>query len=157
MARLTVKGIPETQKVLKTVTTRVFPKRGGPVLQGLRRGAAVVRRTWRQEIDRQVSESQAAGSDYQPTGLMRKSVTIYRIKRPRRLGATEAVRVTINPGATYASGQRVAAVAGILEHGHSQMEAKAIVRKTFARSRGEAESAIQAGIEKAIQRVLSKL
>lgn len=157
MASVTVRGVQQTQKSLRSVTTRLFPKRGGPVLQGLRSGAAVIRRGWRSEIDRQVDESQANGSSYTPTGLMRKSVTIYRLKRPARIGATEAVRVTINPGATYDSGERVAAVAGILEHGHSRMEAKAIVRKTFDSRKAEAESAIASRIQAAIARVLARL
>lgn len=151
-----VRGVPQAQKSLRTLTTRLFPKRGGPVLQGLRRGAVVMRRGWRSEIDRQVDESQAAGSSYEPTGLMRKSVTIYRVRNPQRHGATEMVRVTINPSATYASGERVAAVAGMLEHGDSRMEAKALVRKTFDSKRAEAQAAIAQGISTAIARILSK-
>lgn len=157
MAHVTVRGVDQTQRALKSVHFRLFPKRGGPVLSGLKAGAYVIRKEWRSQIDRQVSESQAAGSDYQPTGLMKKSVRIYRMKRPQRIGATECARVTIDPKATYQSGERVAAVAGILEHGHSNMPAKAIVRKTVAASESQAIAAIKAGIEAKLQKILAKL
>lgn len=157
MARIRVTGVDRAQKSLRTVTTRVFPKRGGPVLFGMRRGAVIFRRGWRSEIDRQVQESQAGGSRYTPTGLMRKSVTIYRVRNPYRHGATEMLRVTINPKERYDSGERVAAVAGILEHGDSRMEAKALVRKTFDTNRSAAESAILQGIQTRIDYVLSRL
>lgn len=157
MAYVTVRGVEQTQKALRSVQYRMFPKRGGPVLAGLRRGGAVVRKAWRGQIDRQVSESQANGSEYQPTGLMRKSVKIYRLKRPSKVGATEAVRVTIDPSARYPSGERVAAVAGILEHGDSRMEAKALCRKAFAESESAAISAIREGMEKRLSEILGKL
>lgn len=158
MARhVKISGVPETQKALRSVETRLFPKRGGPVLQGLRSGAVVVRRAWRNEIERQTAESQADGSFYDPTGLMRKSVMIYRLRRPARLGATEVIRVTINPGAVYPGGERVAAVAGALEQGDSRMEAKALVRKAFTASEQESVAAIQAGIERRLSQILAKL
>jgi hypothetical protein len=160
-AKVSVSGVSQAQKQLRSVQYRLFPKRGGPVLSGLRAGATVIRGAWRNEIDRQVAESQADGSQYQPTGTMRKSVKIYRIRRPERMGATEAVRVTIDPLAKYKSGdesgERVAAVAGILENGRSDMPAKALVRKAFDASEDQAIAAIQAGIEQRMAKILSKL
>lgn len=155
--KVSVRGLPNAQKQLRSVQYRLFPKRGGPVLAGLRAGATVIRRAWGSEVDRQVAESQAGGSQYNPTGLMRKSIRIYRLKNPGRLGATEAVRVTIDPKAKYETGERVAAVAGILENGRSDMPAKALVRKAFASSEDQAIAAIQAGIEKRLSQILSKL
>lgn len=158
MARhVRVTGVNETQEKLRLATTRLFPRRGGPVLQGLRKGATVIRRAWRAEIRRMVATSQYYGSRYEPTGLMARSVKIYRVKRPSKLGANEAIRVTIDPKVTYDDGTRVAAVAGILEHGHSNMEAKAIVRKSFDASESQAIAAITKGIEDNLARVLKKL
>lgn len=157
MARVTVKGLDRAQKQLRSAQYRLFPKRGGPILSGLREGAKVIRSAWRVEIDRQVADSQGEGSRYNPTGTMRKSVKIFRIKRPQRIGATEAVRVTIDPVARYDEGERVAAVAGILENGRSDMPAKAIVRKAFDASEDQAIAAIQAGINKRLNDILSKL
>lgn len=156
-AKVSVSGVSRAQKQLRSVQYRLFPKRGGPVLSGLRAGATVIRGAWRNEIDRQVAESRADGSQYQPTGTMRKSVKIYRLRRPERVGATEAVRVTIDPVAKYESGERVAAVAGILENGRSDMPAKALVRKAFDASEDQAIAAIQAGIEQRMAKILSKL
>ena len=67
------------------------------------------------------------------------------------------LRITINPKERYDSGERVAAVAGILEQGDSRMEAKALVRKTFDTNRSAAESAILQGIQTRIDYVLSRL
>ena len=157
MARVRVKGLDKAQKDVRSVQNRLFPRRGGPVLAGLRAGATVIRRAWRAEIKRQAAESKANGSDYTSTGLMHKSVRVYRIRRPQRLGGVEAVRVTIDPSARYPSGERVAAVAGILEHGDARMEAKALVRKAFDASESTAIAAVQAGIEKRLAAILAKL
>ena len=169
MARhVLITGVSEAQKTLRSVHKRMFPGRVGPVLGGMRDGVKVIIKAWRAQITQTVrSKTEAAKGQYPyvPTGLMKKSVGVYRMKRPGRVGADAAYRITVNTKIEYPrtgdkTGRepiRVAAVAGILEHGHSRMPAKAIVRKAFSKSSAAAESAIANGVTVALEKVLNNL
>lgn len=152
-----VSGLDRVAAGLKALPAELVVKRGGPILAGLRKGGAVFRRAWRQEVDRIVAEPNIGG-EYVSTGTYRKAITVRRANR-RQLspGASVGVRVMINPRASYPNGMSVGAVAGILEHGHSHMEAKAPMRKAFDAAKELAVDATVAGMQDGIGKELSRL
>jgi len=143
-------------RLLKSLPPELVSKRGGPVLAGLRRGGNVIRKSWRAEIQRIIDEPNIGG-EYRSTGTYAKAIKVTRMRRPERVGANEAVRVTVPARATYPDGTKVALVAGVLEIGREDMQAKAPMRNAFERSKGEALAAILKGIDAGIQRAIKKL
>lgn len=170
MARhVRVTGANEAAKSLRSVEGRMFRGGVGPVSQGMRKGASVIVKAWREQIKQSTRTKADAAANakypYIKTGLMAKAVGLYRMKRPGRVNAKLAYRVTVNTSAVYPrtgdkTGRepyRIAAVAGILEHGRSDMPALGIVRKAFAKSNGQASSAIAAQITQDLTKILNKL
>jgi HK97 gp10 family phage protein len=142
--------------LLEKLPAELVSKRGGPVLAGLRRGGNVMRKAWREEIDRLIAEPNI-GKQYIASGTYQKSIRVVRMRRPERVGANEAVRVTVPGNATYPDGERVAMVAGVLEAGTEHMEAKAPMRKAFDARKGEVLQAVISGMDAGIQRAIKKL
>lgn len=143
-------------RLLKSLPPELVSKRGGPVLAGLRRGGNVIRKAWRGEIARILQEPNIGG-EYHSTGTYSKALKVTRLRNPKRIGANEAVRVTVPSNATYPNGNRVAMVAGVLEFGREDMEAKAPMRKAFDASKQDALDAVLKGIDAGIQRAIKKL
>src|SRR5688500_14107454 len=112
---------------LEGLPAEIVSKRGGPVLAGLRRGGNAMRKAWRAEVDGLIAEPNIGGV-YSPTGTYAKSIKVTRMRNPKKVGANEAVRVTVPVRIAYPNGTRVAMVAGILEAGTEHMEAKAPMR-----------------------------
>lgn len=151
-----VEGLDGVLDMLRKLPPELVSKRGGPVLVGLRRGGNAMRKAWRQEVQRIVDEPNIGG-EYVSTGTYAKNIRVIRMRRPQRVGANEAVRVTVNSAATYPNGTRVAAVAGILEVGHERMEAKAPLRKAFDASKETVLQSVVRGINDGIARAIKKL
>ena len=143
-------------RLLKELPAELVSKRGGPVLVGLRRGGNAMRKAWRAEIDRLIAEPNIGG-EYYSTGTYAKAIKVSRMRNPKRVGANEAVRVTVPGRAVYPNGTRVALVAGVLESGTEHMEAKAPMRKAFDSSKDAVLRSILAGIDAGIQRAIKKL
>lgn len=142
--------------LLQKLPAELVSKRGGPVLAGLRRGGNLMRKAWREEIDRLLEEPNIGGT-YRSTGTYAKAIKVSRMRRPERIGANEAVRITVPGNATYPDGERVAMVAGVLENGTEHMGAKAPMRKAFDARKGEVLQAVVTGIDAGIQRAIKKL
>lgn len=143
-------------ELLQALPPELVSKRGGPVLAGLRRGGNLMRKAWREEIDRLIAEPNI-GPQYVASGTYQKSIKVSRMRNPKRVGADEAVRVTVPGSATYPDGDRVAMVAGVLENGTEHMEAKAPMRKAFDARKNDVLQAVVTGIDAGIQRAIKKL
>lgn len=151
-----IRGLDGVLELLKSLPPELVFRRGGVVLSGLRRGGNVIRKAWRAEIQRILDEPNIGGV-YYSTGTLSKSVKVTRLRNPRRIGADEAVRVSVPSRAKYPDGTRVALVAGVLEFGTEKMEAKAPIRKAFDASKHEALAAVVAGINAGLERAIKKL
>lgn len=143
-------------RLMEELPAALVSQRGGPVLVGLRRGGNSMRKSWREEVQRITEEPNISG-DYRSTGTYAKSIKVTRMRRPQRVGGNEAVRVTVPGSAEYPDGTRVAMVAGVLESGREDMEAKAPMRKAFDRSKEEVLASTLRGIDAGIQRAIKKL
>lgn len=151
-----ITGADEFLTLLKKLPPELVSKRGGPVLVGLRRGGNSMRKSWREEIKRIIEEPNIGGV-YLSTETYAKSIAVIRMRRPQRVGANEAVRVTVKPGAVYPNGTRVALVAGVLEYGREDMPAKAPIRKAFEAGKQKALESVVKGINDGIKRAIKKL
>lgn len=149
-------GLEGVLDSLRKLPPELVSRRGGVILFGLRKGANVIRKAWRQEIERLIAEPNIGGV-YYSTGTYSRAIRVNRMRQPQRVGANEAVRVTVPGRFTYPDGKRVAMVAGVLEFGTEHMEAKAPMRKAFESSKNEALDAVVKGINLGLERAITKL
>lgn len=151
-----IKGLVGVLDMLKKLPPELVSKRGGVVLSGLRKGGNLLRKAWRQEVQRIIDEPNKGG-DYESTGLYQKSVVVSRVRDPKRIGADEAVRVRVKSATYPATGVNVGLVAGVLEHGTEHMPAKAPMRKAFDSTHQQALAAVVAGINAGVEKAIKKL
>lgn len=151
-----IKGLAGVLSMLKKLPPELVSKRGGVVLSGLRKGGNVIRKAWRQEIQRVIDTPNAAGNDDQSTGLYQKSLLVSRMRDPKRKGADEGV-VVRPKRAKYPDGDTVGKIAGLLETGTESAPAFAPMRKAFDSAKTAALEAVVKGINDGIQKAVKKL
>lgn len=155
-----VKGLEGVLSLLNKLPPELVSKRGGVVLSGLRKGANVMRKAWREEVQRLISEPNI-GPDYIATGTYQKAISTSRLRKPKEVGGDEAVRVRVKAAPYPETGngkpKNAAMVAGILEHGTEHMEAKAPMRKAFEASSQKALDAVVKATNDGIAKAIKKL
>jgi hypothetical protein len=150
-----IRGLEGALDILKRLPAELVSSKGGVVLTGLRKGATLVRKAWQAEVQRMVDEPNIAGH-YKDIGLYKKSIGAKRVRNPKKYGCDEMVRVRVKAGA-YPDGDRVAMVAGILEHGYEHMVAKAPFRKATDTIGQTVADAVVKGINDGIEKVIKQL
>lgn len=151
-----VKGLDGVLRMLKALPPELVSKKGGVVLASLRKGANVIKKEWKEQVQRILDEPNHGGADYKSTGTYQKAISTTRVRKPKKLGGDEAVRVRVKP-LVYPDGDPVGLVAGVLEHGSETMSAKAPMRKAFDAKSDEALQAVVKGMNDGIAKVIKKL
>lgn len=151
-----IQGLDNFLTLASQLPKELVSKNGGVVLSALRKGGAVMRESIRAEYQRIIDEPNVAG-EYRSTGVLIKSVSARRARRPGALGGNEALIVGVAGRQKYPDGTKVALVAGVLEVGTETIEANAPVRKAFDASKDAALSAVVKGAIEGIDRAVKKL
>jgi len=151
-----VKGLDGVLAMLKALPPELVSKKGGVVLASLRKGANVIKKEWKEQVQRILDEPNLGGADYKSTGTYQKAISVARVRKPQKFGADEAVRVRVK-SLVYPDGDLVSEIAGILESGSETMAAKAPMRKAFDAKSGEALDAVVKALNDGIAKVIKKL
>lgn len=161
----------EILRMLRELPAEVVSKRGGPVKLGLKRGALVILKQAKANLQASISSPGKTAGEVESTGLLLKSLIA---SRARGLAGTKGERYVVRVkrktykraaerAALGRKAKREAAVttlktAQLLEYGSSQQTAEPWLRPAFA-SRAEeairvAENETLAGIERIARRLM---
>jgi len=155
----TLHGLDDVLAKLKALPPEIVSKRGGPVLQALRKGAKVVQNEWKANIRNVVTNPAAAG--YASTKTLEKSVVVVRSKNPQGKGANEAVTVLITRGkkGVYPDrdGLKAIATGRYLEFGTEHQKAEPWATPGYMSSREKALSTVVDELGKGIEKAIAKV
>lgn len=147
---LRLRGLDGVLDTLKKLPPEIVAKRGGPVLQSLRKGARVILKEARANLDRATANHPTFS-----TGLGRKSLGIARSRMPGGVRG-EAVRIRVRrllyPGNKKRRGRKMATgdALWMLEYGTAKQPAEPWLRPAFD---AKAEEAIATTVDDLKRRV----
>lgn len=153
-----LRGLDGVLDTLKSLPPEIVSKRGGPVKSALRKGAVVVFKQAKANLERAVANASEEGQRYS-TGLLLQNLIVSRGKEPTgSRGERYLVRVRRK---TYArsGGKPVTTLktAQLLEYGSVQQPAEPWLRPAFTSSARQAIGTVETELVKAIDRVVKKL
>jgi HK97 gp10 family phage protein len=152
-------GLDGVLDLLKSLPPEVVSKRGGPVKAALRKGALVIHKAAKANLQQSLSNAPQYS-----TGLLEKNLVVTRGKEPTGTkGERYLVRVRrkVYEGRSGRSGGGKAvttlAAAQLLEYGSSQQPAEPWLRPAFNAKAGEAIKTIETELLKGVDRIVKKL
>jgi hypothetical protein len=153
-----LQGMDGVLETLKSLPPEVVSKRGGPVKSALRKGALVIFKQAKANLERAVSNATEDGKRYS-TGLLLQNLVVTRGKEPiGSKGERYLVRVRRK---TYprkgGKAFTTLASANLLEYGSSKQTAEPWLRPAFTSRAMESISTIERELLKGIDRVVKKL
>jgi HK97 gp10 family phage protein len=150
-------GIDGVLNTLRSLPPEVVSKRGGPVLAALKKGARVILKQERLNLQSVTSNATASGKK-ESTGLLAKSLTV---KRGRMNGGNGERVIVTTKKAIYAGrvGKPVSVrkTGALLELGSSQQPAEPWVRPAFNAKAREAITTVETELVKGIDKIVKKL
>lgn len=155
--KLRVRGIDEALSLLQSLPAELVSKRGGPVKSALRKGAVVLFKQAKANLQASV---QASSSDdvARSTGLLVKNLVVTRGKRPTS-GNGERYLVRVRRKSYPRPGkERVTTLksAQLLEYGSSAQPAEPWLRPAFESRKAEAAQVVQVELVKGLDRIVTK-
>jgi len=151
-------GLNGVLETLKSLPPELVSKRGGPVKTALRKGAQVIFKQAKANLERSVSNASDDGKRYS-TGLLLKNLVVTRGKKPLS-GNGERYLVRVRRKTYPRKGKRpftTLASANLLEYGSSKQTAEPWLRPAFNSRARESIYTIESELLKAIDRVVKKL
>lgn len=151
-------GLNGVLEALKSLPPEIVSKRGGPVRQALRKGAVVILKQEKANLQIVVNNATASGKR-ESTGLLLKNLIVSRGKAPSSgKGERQLVRVRRK---SYArdGGKPVTTLqtANLLEYGSAKQPAEPWIRPAFNAKASEAIDTIERELVRAIDRIATKL
>jgi len=149
-------GVDGVLDTLRQLPPEVVSKRGGPVKTALRKGANVIAKQARANLDVVTSNATSTGKR-ESTGFLKKQVIASRGKVFGIKGERYLVRV--RKRAYQRAGKKVTAqkTGALLEYGSSKQPAEPWLRPAFQARAREAISTIESELVAAIDRVVKRL
>jgi HK97 gp10 family phage protein len=154
-------GVDNVLNLLRQLPAEVASKKGGLALAALRKGARVILREERKNLDRVTSNATTTG-EQESTGLLKKSLSITRGKAPS-VGNGERVVIRVRkktyPGRQNARRETTTIqTAQMLEYGTSRQPAEPWIRPAFKAKAEESirtvEKELAASVEQAARKYL---
>jgi HK97 gp10 family phage protein len=151
-------GLDGVLDTLRSLPPEVVSKRGGPALAALRKGARVIDKQRKANLQAVTSNATSDG-EARSTGFLAKNLTTTRGKVP---GGTKGERVVLRiKNKTYPGTKTTTAQAArLLEYGSSQQPAEPWVRPAFLSRAQEAidttERELVAGIDKLVRKLAAR-
>lgn len=151
MTAIKLTGLDDVLNLLKSLPPEVVSKRGGPVRQALRKGAVVIFKPAKANLER-VTE----GDD--TTGLLVKNLVVTRGKAPSS-GNGERYLIRVRRKSYQRKGKTVTTLktAQLLEYGSSQQPAEPWLRPAFNANAPKAITTVQDELLKSLDRIVRKL
>ena len=159
-SQVTIEGLDALLRRLRAFPAEMS-KRGGPVRQGVQKGAAVIRDEAKNNIRGIVADPNIGGHD-RSTGLLEKSVKAMRARNSAKYKG-ETYFVTIPKSARYPvdsrtpSGVGVATVGKMLEYGTAKQSRKPWMAPAFHSKKDEAVRVMVETVLRGVERVERKL
>ena len=150
-------GLTGVYETLRSLPPEVVSKRGGPVKAALRKGAIVILK--QEKANLQTVTANQTGEERESTGLLLANLIASRGKAPTEgNGERYLVRVRRKSYARK-SGKAVTTLqtANLLEYGSSKQPAEPWIRPAFAAKAREAITTIETELVKGIDRIVKKL
>lgn len=151
-------GVDGVLDTLKSLPPEVVSKRGGPVRAALRKGALVILKQEKANLQAVTATAADEGMRYS-TGLLLQNLVVTRGKAPAG-GKGERFLVRVRRKSyPRKSGRAVTtlATANLLEYGSSQQPAEPWIRPAFAAKAEEAIRTVETELVKGIDRIVRKL
>lgn len=151
-------GVDGVLDTLKSLPPEVVSKRGGPVRAALRKGALVILKQEKANLQAVTAAAADEGMRYS-TGLLLQNLVVTRGKAPAG-GKGERFLVRVRRKSyPRKSGRAVTtlATANLLEYGSSQQPAEPWIRPAFAAKAEEAIRTVETELVKGIDRIVRKL
>lgn len=152
-------GVDGVLDTLRSLPPEVVSKRGGPVKSALRKGALVILKQEKMNLQAVISNQTASGQK-ESTGLLLKNLIASRGKAPTGgKGERYLVRVKRKTYPREGGGKPVTTLqtANLLEYGSSQQPAEPWIRPAFNAKAREAIDTTTAELVKGLDRVVKKL
>jgi hypothetical protein len=156
---LQIRGLDGVLETLKSLPPEIVSKRGGPVRAALRKGAVVIFKAAKANL-----EQSLANEPRYSTGLLLKNLVVTRGKAPTSgNGERYLVRVrrVVYPGKRGRSGGGKAtttvASAQLLEYGSEKQQAEPWLRPAFESRAREAIDTVERELLRSIARIVKKL
>jgi HK97 gp10 family phage protein len=157
MVEMKLEGLNGVLETLRSLPPELVSKRGGPVKTALRKGAVVIFKEARANLERVTANANDEGKRYS-TGLLLKNLVVTRGKPPIS-GKGERYLVRVRRKSYGRKGKAVTtlATANMLEYGTVKQPAEPWIRPAFNSKARQAISTIEVELLKAINRVVKKL
>lgn len=152
-------GVDGVLATLKSLPPEVVSKRGGPVKSALRKGAVVIFKQAKANLQAAVANTDDEGKRLS-TGLLEKNLVVTRGKQPTgSKGERYLVRVRRKsyPDRKGGAVATTLKTAQILEYGSSKQPAEPWLRPAFQSMASTAIKTVEVELVKAIDRVVKKL
>lgn len=154
MTTVQLTGVDNVLNLLRSLPTEVVSKRGGPVRAALRKGAAVIFKQARSNLERSIANTE----DAQSTGLLIKNLVITRGKEPTGTrGERYLVRVKRKSYARKGARVTTLKTAHLLEYGSRTQPAEPWLRPAFNATARQAIDTTTSELLRAIDRIVRKL
>ncbi len=151
-------GLDGVLDTLKSLPPEIVSKRGGPVKAALRKGANVILKQEKANLQAALANTSDEGKRYS-TGLLLKNLVVTRGKAPTS-GNGERYLVRVRRKSYPRKGGKAVTTlktAQILEYGSSKQPAEPWIRPAFAAKAREAIDVTVAELLKGIDRIVAKL
>lgn len=161
-----VEGLSETLAALDAIRKEIAQsgvqvKAANPVRAALRQAANVIMKQARANVDAIVATPNVGGRDLS-TGLLKKSIKVYRPKKRYMRGHTDMAQVRVDSKARYPVGRagkkypRVSDVAFMLEIGTERRAPMPFMRPAFENKKGEALEKFRTEFTTRVQQLIDR-
>lgn len=151
-------GLDGVYEMLRSLPAEVVSKRGGPVKTALRKGANVIAK--QERVNLQAATSNATTDEArESTGLLLKSIVVTRGKPPAT-GNGERYLVRVKRKTYPRKGGKAVTTlktAQLLEYGSSKQPAEPWIRPAFQSKAAEAITTTERELASAVERIATKL
>ena len=150
-------GLDGVLKLLESLPPELVSKRGGPVKSALRKGAVVIFKAAKTNLQSAVSNTTAQGKKHS-TGLLLQNLVVTRGKAPSS-GNGERYLVRVRKKSYGRKGEAVSTLktAQLLEYGSSHQPAEPWLRPAFNATAGRAITTVETELLKNLDRIVKKL
>lgn len=152
-------GLDGVLATLQSLPPEVVSKNGGPVKAALRKGALVILKQEKANLQAVIANQTATGK-HESTGLLLQHLIVSRGKAPSGAkGERYLVRVKRKTYARKSGGKAVTTLktAQLLEYGSSKQPAEPFIRPAFTSKASEAIKTIESELVRGVDRVVKKL
>lgn len=156
MVEVKLTGVDGVMDMLKSLPPEIVSKRGGPVRAALRKGAVVIHKQAKLNLQA-ATANQTEGEEKYSTGLLLKNLVVTRGKEPHGTKG-ERFLVRVRRKSYQRKGKAVTTLktANLLEYGSSQQPAEPWLRPAFNAKAREAISVIEKSLMSEINKAVKR-